>query len=629
MKYLTKTSLLILLVACLVNVLTAQNSRFDSLATAIATLADDTAKVHRLYDLAKTIEKENNLRGRDGLQQALTLAARLKDHKWQAAIEYALARNYIHANSFDTALVHTEASRFHAEKAQDLKSEAKAYYLFQYVYKRQGAYEKANEYAFRSLKIYEKMGDRKGIAGALSKIGSLYFALEKWQDAIDYAQQSLEIAKKEQLPDDIAYAARLMADTYAKLNENEKAIPYLNEALSIYREMGDQLQVAMALDSRGMLLSNLSKNEEALADYLESLRMCQQLGADIMLNSTYHNIGNIYYRMGNYAEALKYLQKSIAETKKAGVAMAEDKTYHQLALTFAGLGRYDSAFYYQTLSKQMRDSLMVIENTKQIAELKTQYETEKKEATITQQKEALHQERTRFWLSTALFGLALAGGLLLLRLTHTLRKRNDEKEFLIKEIHHRVKNNLQVLSSLLHLQSRHIQDDAALDAVREGQNRVEAMGLIHQKLYMGDNLASVEMRDYLHNLGDTLLDSFGINGQVKIIYQVQPMHLDVDTAIPLGLIINELVTNSLKYAFPEGRQGIVEIALWKNETGQLCLKVSDDGVGKSGTPKLNSSTSFGTNLVEMLSKKLKGTIQVTDSNGYATVIIFENFKEAK
>ena len=100
----------------------------------------------------------------------------------------------------------------------------------------------------------------------------------------------------------------------------------------------------------------------------------------------------------------------------------------------------------------------------------------------------------------------------------------------------------------------------------------------------------------------------------------------MDTAVALGLIINELVTNSLKYAFPEGRAGTVEIALWKDDAGRLCLKVADDGVGKAGAPNLKGSTAFGTNLVQMLSKKLKGTPQVQDSGaGYSTLIAFENY----
>jgi two-component system, sensor histidine kinase PdtaS len=275
--------------------------------------------------------------------------------------------------------------------------------------------------------------------------------------------------------------------------------------------------------------------------------------------------------------------------------------------------------------------------SKESRELQTKYETAQKEAKIEQQADELAKQRTQFWTVLAFLGLALVGGFFLYRLAQKLRKRNEEKEFLIKEIHHRVKNNLQVLSSLLNLQAEHIQDENALDAVREGQNRVEAMGLIHKKLYMGDNLASVEMRDYLQNLGDTLLDSFGIyDDQVKIQYDVQPIHLDVDTAIPLGLVINELVTNSLKYAFPhldaqnaENTEGVISLSLWINNAKQMCLKVADNGVGKANAVISKHSTAFGSQLVEVLSKKLHGKLEVLPvEKGYATLIQFDNYKMA-
>jgi two-component sensor histidine kinase len=313
---------------------------------------------------------------------------------------------------------------------------------------------------------------------------------------------------------------------------------------------------------------------------------------------------------------------------ESGEMMDIPENYRLLAEAYAGIAKYDSAYHFEKLRSEIKDSLLTEQTSARMSELQTKYETAQREAKIALQDDKLREQRIVIWAVAAVLAMALIAGTLLWRLSKQLRKRNEEKEFLIKEIHHRVKNNLQVLSSLLHLQSRHIKDETALDAVREGQNRVEAMGLIHQKLYMGDNLASVEMRDYLQNLGDTLLDSFGLDGRVKITYHLQPMHLDVDTAIPLGLIINELVTNSLKYAFPDGRQGQIEISLWKNERGQLCLKVADDGVGKAGAPQLKGSTSFGTNLVEILSKKLKGKQEVMNGEGYATVIRFENFKMA-
>ena len=153
------------------------------------------------------------------------------------------------------------------------------------------------------------------------------------------------------------------------------------------------------------------------------------------------------------------------------------------------------------------------------------------------------------------------------------------------------------------------------------------MSLIHQKLYMGDKLAAVDMADYLRELGDNLLDSFGIlDERVQMEYQVEPLQLDVDTAIPLGLIINELLTNALKYAFPDGRKGKIELALWR-EDDALCLKVADDGVGEAGAATENS-TSFGSSLVAMLSKKLDGTPEPIPGAGYGTVIRFRKYKFA-
>jgi two-component sensor histidine kinase len=259
--------------------------------------------------------------------------------------------------------------------------------------------------------------------------------------------------------------------------------------------------------------------------------------------------------------------------------------------------------------------------------MKAKYEAEKKEAQIAFQKAQLEEQRLRFGVVIIGLVLALLIGALLFRLTRQLRKRNEEKEFLIKEIHHRVKNNLQILSSLLHLQSRQIKDDTALHAVREGQNRVDTMGLIHQKLYMGDNVAKVEMKDYLEQFGQNILDSFGIeDGRVQIEYALEPMYLDVDTAIPLGLIINELTTNSLKYAFPGDRSGVIKIALWKNEKNHLVLSVSDNGAGLTAITDPKNSSSFGTSLVQMLSKKLKGKPETTQSAaGYATTIVFEKY----
>lgn len=355
--------------------------------------------------------------------------------------------------------------------------------------------------------------------------------------------------------------------------------------------------------------------EKAGSYALEQARIGQKTQNPLAVAAAWKDIGVIHLIGSTFDSSWHYSQRALG-------------AYQRLMAKGAGALAALEAYLVA------HDSVTNTEKFRAVEDLSTQYETQKKEATIAEQQEALRQGKIRFWLIAGILAIALAAGAALYALTRQLRRRNTEKELLIKEVHHRVKNNLQVLSSLLHLQSRHIQDETALDALREGQSRVESMSLIHQKLYVGDNLAAVDMPDYLHHLGNTLLDAYRLDdGRISISYEIAPLQLDVDTAIPLGLIINELVANSLKYAFPNERKGTIAIALWKNNAGKLCLKVADDGVGKAAAPTLKSSTSFGANLVDMLSRKLKGAPVAQDAadaatTGFTTKLEFSNYAEA-
>jgi two-component system, sensor histidine kinase PdtaS len=163
-----------------------------------------------------------------------------------------------------------------------------------------------------------------------------------------------------------------------------------------------------------------------------------------------------------------------------------------------------------------------------------------------------------------------------------------------------------VVSSLLALQSAQIDDPNVKDAMQEGQNRVQSIGIVHQRLYQRDNLAAIEMKDYFLNLSENVLDTFGAEDRVRIELAMQEMELDVDTAVPLGLIVNELLCNALKYAFPNGQKGEVKIKLEKKPAGNLHLEVWDNGVGKNGATK---GTGFGTQLIALLTRQLNGAMQ--------------------
>ncbi len=600
----------------------------DSLAAAVLKLPDDTAKIGRILALSRKFSQSDSRREAGLLLKGRAIAERLNAPEWLPKMDYALGR--VHANSgrLDSALQCWNLAARGFEQQGNLKDLARVYANLPYVHKRLGNYEKANEYAFKAVGIYEKLGDQKGLGVAYSKIGSLLYAQKKFPDAGKYTQKSLELGRAVEDSAQIAYCLQLLGDIALQSNEPEKALALQNECLAICKKLGDSINIANSLMSIGNIFQNLKRHPEALATNEEALRISRRIGYQEA--TCLHNIATSHLLMGGFRKAVSFGLETKRVIAGGGNRLLDSQTDLQLAEGYAGLGKFDSAYFFKKRGEAVGDSLLNSENSVRMSELQTKYETAQKEATIAGQQGQIARQRSTLWLVGGILALVALAGALLFRLTRILRKRNAEKTFLIKEIHHRVKNNLQVLSSLLHLQSRQIKDETALDAVREGQNRVDAMGLIHQKLYMGDRLAAVEMPEYIHELGDTLLDSFGLHDdRVKISYRLDPLRLDVDTAIPLGLIINELVTNSLKYAFPGGRAGAVEISLWKDVDGKLCLRVADDGVGKNGVFEKEKSTSFGTGLVEMLSKKLKGRPEVEAGGaGYATVIRFEQFREA-
>jgi PAS domain S-box-containing protein len=202
-----------------------------------------------------------------------------------------------------------------------------------------------------------------------------------------------------------------------------------------------------------------------------------------------------------------------------------------------------------------------------------------------------------------------------------------EKETLLQEIHHRVKNNLQVISSLLRLQSRQIRDQQALELFKDSQNRVQAMALIHEKLYQSSNLAFIDFQEYITSLVGNLCRSYDIYRQaITFKVNVNQVSLAIDTAIPCGLIINELVANSLKYAFPDNRGGEISISLESMHSGQFILTISDNGVGLPENLDFRNTSSLGLQLVCRLSKQLEGSIELNRNQGTEFKIAFANAK---
>ncbi len=318
--------------------------------------------------------------------------------------------------------------------------------------------------------------------------------------------------------------------------------------------------------------------------------------------------------------------------------------------TDSSLGNYVSAIRHLNQYRQLNDSIFNVAKTRQLQEVEVEYETEKKEKDIKLlEKESKLQQskldagnRERNWIMGGT-GLLLVIVVLLVRNTRLKQRTNkklkiqqkeigkqnislrhlvNEKEWLVKEIHHRVKNNLQTVVGLLGTQSGYLKDDAAVKAITDSQRRIQAMSLIHQRLYQSNTLSAIRMTDYIHELVDSLADSFDAGNRIRFNLNIESVELDLAHCIPLGLIMNEAITNSFKYAFPGGQKGIISISLKNTSANNFLLTVKDDGAGLPEGFNVARSDSMGMNLMRGLSAEIGAQFTLVKERGTRIDISF-------
>ncbi|TAL37473.1 MAG: PAS domain S-box protein [Spirochaetes bacterium] len=201
----------------------------------------------------------------------------------------------------------------------------------------------------------------------------------------------------------------------------------------------------------------------------------------------------------------------------------------------------------------------------------------------------------------------------------------DEKVMLLKEIHHRVKNNLQVITSLVSLELLGISDAHAIAAFQDIQNRIKAMAILHERLYRSDNVANILLRDYVEEMAENLIRSLAVDhAKISLRCEMGDLRLGLDQAVPLGLILNELITNALKHAFPDGTHGAIVISMTRDGGGTNRLSIRDDGAGMPETVDPETANSLGLRLVRMITQQIHGTLKIVRDGGTEIVIRFKN-----
>jgi two-component sensor histidine kinase len=311
-------------------------------------------------------------------------------------------------------------------------------------------------------------------------------------------------------------------------------------------------------------------------------------------------------------------------------------------------GNYVEAISHLKKYQKIKDSLFNEVKSWQISNLQVKYQTENKDQNIQllTKESALQKAKIKSdQVAKLIAGLVLFLVLIITGLVfrgyqskkesnkkleaskNSIEKKNkilqnvvQEKEWLLKEIHHRVKNNRQVVMSLLNTQSSYLKDESAVIAIKDSQNRINSMALIHQRLYQSEGLSCIRMPEYIKELINYLKDSYQTNYTFKI--DIEDIEMHVSQAIPVGLILNEAITNAIKYAFPDDRKGIISVTLKHFEDDYFLLEIGDNGVGIEGEIDISKYNSLGMKLMEGLTRDLNGTFKVVNSDGLKVAVTF-------
>ncbi|MEJ0101343.1 MAG: tetratricopeptide repeat protein [Bacteroidota bacterium] len=650
----------------------------DSLLLDLSKTKEDSARMDLLAGIMFAHINYNPKNGLTFQKEALELAQKTKLKSGSAKIKDGIGRLHWRMGNFDEALKnHFEALDLYT-RIGDKYTEGGVLVEIAQDYLDGGKYDEAKTYLLRALKLSEETGDKVTMAAAYDVMAFLYEQEGNTAESVKAGYSYLKINEQTNNKAGIAHGAAMLALNLQALGNNVDALKYFKQAMLAAKEAGDKIEEADIKSGIGNIYIANGNFPEALKYYSDALAIANETKDVPILATIYHGLGNLYRAKGNYTEALKnYLiteEHFKAVANKQGLA----GLYAEMGVAYTHLKKYDMAkksfndaiVIYRSLNSKLymadyyrgialldsatgdwknaylnykdyiilRDSSFNKETLKKLVASQMQYESDKKEAVAKADREKkdlvvqeeIKRQRNIRNSAFAVLGVALLFSVVVYRQRNKIageKKRSDQlvidKELLLREIHHRVKNNLEVVSSLLALQSAQIDDPNTKEAIQQGQNRVHSIGIVHQKLYQGRDPGAIEMKDYFVNLSESILDSFGAESRVNIEFAMEKLNVDIDTAVPLGLIVNELLTNTLKYAFPNKQQGSVRIKLEKQAGGVLHLEVSDNGIGKSG---VTQGTGFGGQLVSLLTRQLNGSMKEEIKNGTR---IFFDFKMDK
>lgn len=571
---------------------------------------------------------------------ALTDSEKIGYVSGKASAHMRLGIIRLHEGKNLSALSHFRKALEIRTKIIDQKGIASALREISYVYRATNNLDSAFYYCIKAAAIYEKIHDNHEIAINYLDLGTLYLDYNNLQKAKLYFDKAIDVLESNRDTSFLGMAYNCLGLYYFEQNDNLPAITNFEKALKYNFENGQEYSAMQNLSNIAACYVNLNQFQKARSYYDQALSYYRLKGFQYEKGIVLNAIGQMYQQSGNKDSAIHYLNLGILEAVETGDLDLQVRAHTSLASIYEKSGEFDRALVSQRMASSINDSIITTEKVELIAEMQTLYETDKKDREIVllnkendlktlesnSRKSRLNFAWSLLILVVAFLGLVFYQKQKLAKAKSKSDTLVIEKELLIKEIHHRVKNNLEVISSLLELQSMGINDAVAKAAVIEGRSRVQSISLIHHKLYATDDLTTIEFGQFAQELFTQIEKVFikpGTNVKLKV--EAIPMMLIADLAVPIGLILNELITNSFKYAVQAGKLAVICITLQATSNAEkFKIVYRDNGAGIPESYDSVTSTSLGIKVIKLLTRQIGGTLEFYNDNGSVFEIPFVN-----
>ncbi len=569
-----------------------------------------------------------NDRAEELLKRAYKIALRVKDTSSLNTITTNMASVYEIKGDYAEALHQLDLSENYASTSFDLAyiygNRGNLYFYLGKIDSAIYAYQKSSEYFIESGRMLEN-------GMVLMELGVIFKNQKKYNQAFKLFNESENVFKNSENDDLLTAVLINKGETFKEVNQLDSAFYNFQTALTFANKTGNTNYLGICNQSIGLLLIKKKDFKNALEHMNNALLYFSEMNDQRLLGEVYSSLADIYIQLKNYPQAEKYLNKAFTIIESLDNLTLKTAIFDNYVKLNSYRFNVPKIYYYHTEQIRLLDSLRSETNSTVVEDLYAQYHLKETEDSLkisrlnTEKQLIISQEKEK-QLTFSIIGLIIFSILLVIVIISRkkVKEKNKENELLLGEIHHRVKNNLQVISSLLSLQERNITDKTAKAAIIEGKERVQSMGLIHKLLYQKNRFSGIDMNEYVQKLIDGLLDSFGKSkDEMELDIDFKRINLDVDTAVPIGLILNELVINCLKYAYEGIDKPSLSIKI-KEENEQLILQVEDNGVGE--VSNVLEAKSFGMKLIRSLSKQISGVLEVEKHVGLCFRIRINDYK---